>query len=201
MSERPKTSERMKSPRRRRNGRGILWLIALSFVASAVVRIGGETGVAIAEMANAEAASETGSTCAEDTDITAVLALLRERETAVAARESALEDRAQALAVAETQVRKNLEALEQAENDLKRMISLSSAAAEDDLAQLTAVYENMKPKQAAEVFAAMTPEFAAGFLSRMRTDAAAQIMAGLDPETAYAISVLLAGRNATAPTD
>jgi flagellar motility protein MotE (MotC chaperone) len=45
----------------------------------------------------------------------------------------------------------------------------------------------------------MDPDFAAGFLGRMRPAAAAGIMAGLSPQKAYTISVLLAGRNAQAP--
>ncbi len=185
---------------RRRTGRGILWVIAFSLFASAILRLGGETGHAIA---NGLSSSDAGTPqeCTPDPDIASVLALLQEREADLAAREAALDERAQAISVAEAQVRKNLDALKAAEDELERMIALSAEAAEDDLSQLTSVYENMKPKQAAQVFAAMDPEFAAGFLSRMRTDAAAQIMAGLDPETAYAISVLLAGRNATAPTE
>tara|TARA_R100000322_G_scaffold4921_2_gene3738 strand:+ start:22752 stop:23279 length:528 start_codon:yes stop_codon:yes gene_type:complete len=174
-------------------------LIALSLVASAALRLGAGPGLAIANEL-AEAGIDSAVSCSTDTDVAAVLELLREREETLAAREAALADRSQAIAVAEAQVRKNLDALEGAEAELERMIALSAEAAEDDLSQLTSVYENMKPKQAAQVFAAMDPEFAAGFLSRMRTDAAARIMAGLEPETAYAISVLLAGRNATAPT-
>jgi len=45
----------------------------------------------------------------------------------------------------------------------------------------------------------MAPDFAAGFLSRMQPAAAAAIMAGMTPEQAYSISVLIAGRNAMAP--
>lgn len=47
----------------------------------------------------------------------------------------------------------------------------------------------------------MDPGFAAGFLGRMRPEAAAGIMTGLSPETAYTISVVLAGRNADVPRD
>jgi flagellar motility protein MotE (MotC chaperone) len=35
----------------------------------------------------------------------------------------------------------------------------------------------------------------------MRPEAAAQVMAGMDPETAFAISATIAGRNAMAPTE
>jgi flagellar motility protein MotE (MotC chaperone) len=66
---------------------------------------------------------------------------------------------------------------------------------------LTAVYETMKPKDAAALFEAMQPEFAAGFLGRMRPEAAGAILAGMSPEAAYAASLLLAGRNAAVPRD
>ena len=98
-------------------------------------------------------------------------------------------------------VDQKLAELTEAEERLRATMAQSQAAAEDDIAQLTSVYENMKPKQASEVFARMTPEFAAGFLGRMRADAAAQILASLDPDKAYSISVLLAARNANAPTE
>jgi flagellar motility protein MotE (MotC chaperone) len=45
----------------------------------------------------------------------------------------------------------------------------------------------------------MAPDFAAGFLAQMRPDAAAAVLSGLDPNKAYTISVVLAGRNALAP--
>jgi flagellar motility protein MotE (MotC chaperone) len=187
--------------RKRRGGRGLLWMIALSLAGSALLRMGGEGGFAIANGLAAETDSAGERTCTADEDVAVLLDLLQQREAKVSARESALADREQALAVAEAQVRKNLKALATAEAELERMIAVSSQAAEDDLTQLTTVYENMKPKQAAQVFAEMAPEFAAGFLSRMRSDAAAQILAGLTPEQAYAISVLLAGRNASAPRE
>jgi flagellar motility protein MotE (MotC chaperone) len=47
----------------------------------------------------------------------------------------------------------------------------------------------------------MDPEFAAGFLSRMQPAAAAAVLAGMAPDSAYSISVLIAGRNALAPKD
>ncbi len=54
----------------------------------------------------------------------------------------------------------------------------------------------MKPKRAAALFEQMDARFAAGFLARMRPDAAAAVMAGLSPEAAHMFSVVLAGRNA-----
>mgnify|MGYP001818416089 CR=1 FL=1 len=192
-----------KTPPRRRGGRSVLLAIALMLGLSGVLRLGNEAGSAFASGSEAiePDASASEATCTTPDDIAAVLVLLDERETRVATRESDLADRVQALAVAETQIQRNMAALEEAETRLAATMARASTAAEEDLERLTAVYENMKPKQAAPVFAAMDPQFAAGFLGRMRPDVAAAILAGLEPEAAYAISALLAGRNANAPTE
>ena len=57
------------------------------------------------------------------------------------------------------------------------------------------MYRQMKPKQAAQIFDQMPPSFAAGFLGEMAPESAALIMANMDAERAYAVSLLLAGRN------
>jgi flagellar motility protein MotE (MotC chaperone) len=197
-----KASIKPRSRRKRRSARGVLWVIVLCLATSGVIRLGVGSGQAIAsELAALTRAAPDAADCPGDDGITEVLALLQEREGRLAERESAMAARLQALAVAEEQITRNMTALKEAETSLTATMALASSAAEDDLTQLTAVYENMKPKEAAQVFAAMDPKFAAGFLGRMRTDAAAAIMAGLEPDTAYAISVLLAGRNAAAPTE
>ncbi|OIP84225.1 MAG: hypothetical protein AUK37_05940 [Rhodobacterales bacterium CG2_30_65_12] len=186
--------------RKRRGARGVLWIIALMLAASGALRLSGGSGLAIASGIADAVTDPTAYDCAPPPDIAEVLALLDTREAAVSVREAAVSDRMQALAVAEAQIARNMTALKAAESSLEATMALASNAAEEDLARLTAVYENMKPKEAAPLFAAMAPEFAAGFLARMRPDAAAAIMSRLEPENAYSISVLLAGRNANAPT-
>ena len=104
-------------------------------------------------------------------------------------------------AIAETEIDRKMAALEEAEANLRATLALANGAAEEDLARLTDVYANMKPKQAAALFEEMDPNFAAGFLGRMRPDAAAAILAGLTPRAAYTISVVLAGRNADVPKE
>lgn len=190
--------------RKRRTGRGLLWLIVLMLLGSAMLRLADGTGRAIAagvaSTADIGTSPQPAAQCETSADIAEALALLQEREGQVAGRESALADRMQALAVAEDQVATHMAQLKQAEASLKATMALASTAAEDDLVRLTTVYESMKAKDAAPLFAAMDPQFAAGFLGRMRPDSAAAVMALLDPQTAYTISVLLAGRNAKVPT-
>lgn len=130
-----------------------------------------------------------------------LLAALLERDARLTSREQRLEERLAMLEIAENELAETLKALEAAEEELSATIALSETASSDDITLLTKVYQQMKPKDAAAVFEQMTPKFAAGFLGAMKPDAAAAILSGLTPDKAYAISVLLAGRNATAPAD
>jgi flagellar motility protein MotE (MotC chaperone) len=122
------------------------------------------------------------------------------REQTLKEQEFDLATKVKAMELAHEEIARNMAALEQAESKLSATMAISQTAAENDLQKLTAVYDNMKPKDAAALFEAMSPNFSAGFLARMNPSAAAEIMTGLKPETAYAISVILAGRNAAAPT-
>jgi len=204
------TKKSVKKKQQRKAGRGALILIAGFFLASGLLRLGSGTGSAIAReigsLSSENAISKGTETatplaCESGEDIGELLASLKVREARIATQEASLADRRQALAVAEVGVKKNLAALVEAEQKLKATMALADTAAEDDLSRLTAVYENMKAKDAAKLFEEMDPQFSAGFLGRMRPDAAAAIFAGLTPAKAYSISVILAGRNAEVPTE
>lgn len=198
-------------PKFRRNGRGTVMIIAALLLTSAILRLGSEAGSAIAEAVSAPASdpmtgeSSVAGPISDDPqtmnrrDVSRLLTALQERETRVSEREEQVALRSKALSVADEEIEKRLAALAKMEETLRQTLALADGAAEDDLARLTTVYENMKPKDAAALFETMEPDFAAGFLGRMRPDAAAAVLAGLSPEAAYSISVILAGRNANAP--
>lgn len=171
----------------------VLWLIGVLFCASATLNLFSGVEAAVAEQAKAELADEKP-------DMDAVILALQNREAALDDREASLEARAKEIENAEQQLYQARDALEAAEASLKATMAKADGAEEADLARLTSVYENMKPKDAAALFKEMAPEFAAGFLARMRPDAAAALVAGLEPKSAYAISLILANRNAKAPT-
>lgn len=182
---------------RRRQGRGVLVVIVALFAGSGLIRLG-EGAIALAGATEAEPA-EDPEACAPPADVAALLAALRERDERLSAREGEIEDRAQAIAVASAQIDQKIADLVAAEERLAATLTLADEASDGDVARLTAMYEAMKPKDAAPLFEEMAPEFAAGFLGRMRPDAAGAVLAALEPKTAYTISVLLAGRNAAAP--
>ena len=182
----------------RRKGKRVLHIIAGFLIASACLRIGIANGPALAQDMVEDPVMMPAPGDEQDADV--LLAALQEREAALQTREAQMRERMQALQAAETEIEAKLTALIAAEETLSATIARADSASETDLAQLTAVYENMKPKEAAALFAEMSPEFAAGFLGLMRPEAAALIMTQLEPETAYSFSVVLAGRNADVPT-
>ncbi|MFP7569187.1 MotE family protein [Marivita sp. S2033] len=194
-----KTDSHRKRPRKAKPAKGTLAIVGTLLVLSALLRISTEAGQVIA--------SETAQQLPETTDVPAnkdlarpehlnvALAAIKEREARLVEREKEIAEREEAVNAAETAIEKELEKLEYAEQSLRKTISIASDAAENDVAQLTQVYSNMKPKQAAALFEQMDASFAAGFLARMPPDSAARVMAGLTPEKAYSVSVELAGRN------
>lgn len=195
-------------PRRRRRARGrtrgVLFILASFLVTSALIRLGDGAGQAMAlasDPPEASAVADPLPTCESSEDLQHLLELLQQRERAVETREEDLRDRMQALRVAEEEVSEKIAALRQAEDDLRRMIAMAETASENDVTQLTKVYEAMKPKQAAALFEEMDPAFAAGFLARIRPEAAADILAGMNPAAAHGISVIMAGRNARVPRE
>lgn len=185
--------------RRRRAGQGALFVVAMLFASSGALRLGSGIGAALAKSeAEATTAEPSNATCEMPSALSQALTL---REDRIIAQEAALKDRLAALALADAAITQRLEELKTVEEELKATLALADGAAEEDLAKLTAVYQAMKPKDAAALFETMSPEFAAGFLGRMPPDSAAAILSGMSAEAAYGISVIVAGRNAEVPKD
>lgn len=193
----------------RKSGPGTLVILSLLLASSGALRLGAEAGQVLAETrtmdrsaGGAEAANLEGGMPAEcPAPPAALAAALAEREAEIDNRAAVLNDRMAALDLAEQAISTRMAELEASENKLRATLQIADGAAEDDLVRLTAVYEAMKPKDAAALFATMEPEFAAGFLGRMRPEIAALVLSGMKPEKAYTISALIAGRNALAPKE
>ena len=183
---------------RPRSGRGTLLILTMFLAASGALRVGSDVGSALANSV-VETPVPAGDPQTCPATPLALAEALSAREGQVAARETAIADRMAALALSEAAIMARIDEMTAAETSLKRTLQIADGAAEVDLTRLTAVYEAMKPTDAAKLFAEMAPEFAAGFLGRMTPGAAAAVMSGMDPAKVYSISVLIAGRNALAP--
>jgi flagellar motility protein MotE (MotC chaperone) len=189
----------------RRKNAGSILLISSLLIGSAVLRVAAGAGQAVATesaLEEASATSENSQSAGQEINrdqLSNMLQAFQEREKRIVENERKIEIRMKALTVADVEIERRLAVLKEAEDSLRSVLTMANTAAEDDLARLTSVYENMKPKDAAALFEEMEPAFAAGFLGRMRSETAAGIMAGLSPQVAYSISVILAGRNADVP--
>ena len=182
--------------------RGTLLLLAALLVASGIIRLSGEATQAFAEEIEAlvngpQETSEENALPAPPIEAIGPLVLaLQERERRVKEQETVAAARIQELEAIEIRVQQQITTLRDAEERLEQVVAKAQDSAQTDVDRLTSVYENMKPADAAVLFEQMDPDFAAGFLARMTSNAAANVMSGLTPEKAYAISVILAGRNA-----
>ncbi|PCD75922.1 MotE family protein [Pseudothioclava arenosa] len=195
------TRPRAKPAKRKRSR---IWRFGLQavfvlLILSGVLRFGDAAWGALAESGHTASEATGAGECVTDEAVLAMMSELTLRETRLDAREASQAARDQAMRTAEGHLEARLAELKAAEAELARTIAIADRGAEDDVSHLVALYESMKPKEAAPLFEEMAPDFAAGFLARMRPDAAAGVLAALDPKTGYAISVLLAGRNADAP--
>jgi len=194
----------MSKAKKRSLNLGVLTVVVGLLMGSAVLRLVSGTGTAIArEFQAPQSADAVGAPTMDRLEEAA----MRQRYEDLVARDAELDDRQEFiearlndLAEAEAAIARQLAELEDTENALRETLALAKGASETDLAQLTTVYENMKPKEAAELFEEMAPQFAAGFIGRMRPEAAAGILAGLSPQAAYSISAVMAGRHMDVPT-
>lgn len=183
--------------RRRRQQRWVLAALGMIFAVSAVLRIG-TLDLAFAQ----DAAAPLDAARPDPAMAQALQSALSEIERLqrdLASREADIADREIAVAAAQALVEARLAELEATEARLSALIATSDSAAETDLDRLTRVYETMPAAEAAAIFGQMDPSFAAGFLTRMAPAASATLMAELTPEQAYAVSVVIATRNSSAP--
>ncbi|WP_128254864.1 MotE family protein [Falsirhodobacter deserti] len=185
----------------RRRGLGALVILALFMGSAGALRLGAGVSTALARVPDqsAPAMPPAPAICPEPP--AALAEALRQREAEVEMQEAALAERLAALDLANAAIDRRMEDLQQAESKLSETLAVADGASEKDLSRLTSVYEAMRPKDAAALFTAMDTDFAAGFIGRMRPEAAGAVLAGMPSENAYAISLLLAGRNALVPKE
>lgn len=181
---------------RQKGTASVLLVLSLLFFGAGLSRLG--LGVAEVIAAEPTTPDETAETV-QNPDPGDLFAALRAREAQLEAAEAALQTRQAALRAAERDIEAQIATLTDLEAQLAATLRQTESAAEQDLARLTTVFENMKPQQAADLFGQMDTEFAAGFMARLRPDFAGEVMAGLDPVIAYAITAVLAGRHARTP--
>ena len=175
---------------------GALSILVLCFALSGFLRLVMVAPAVAQQMTLGAAQAAAAEGCEPGSE--ELLAAIRERTRQIEAREAEIAERQALLDIAEEEFAKKQAALVEAEEQLSDTLALADGAAERDIDRLTAIYENVKPKRAAEIFDSMDASFATGVLARMNPSAAAEILTLMDAQKAYAVSVLLAARNVNA---
>lgn len=120
----------------------------------------------------------------------------------LAADQARLEDESDKLIARELELQAWAAELDQTRADLTALQATletrwedMQAFASEDLNHLAQMYGAMKPDQAATIFNQMDPGFAAGFLRLLNSEQAGLIMANMESQQAYIVSVRLASLN------
>ncbi|MEL7539259.1 MAG: hypothetical protein AAGJ51_00015 [Pseudomonadota bacterium] len=177
--------------------------------------LGAATRLVPADFAQATAAEsdDTRPAAAEDAeaiDVTAAKALPIEGQICfsedlsaqLASDQTRLETESDKLVARELELQAWAAELDQTRTDLTALQATletrwqdMQAFAGEDLNHLAQMYGAMKPDQAATIFNQMDPGFAAGFLRLLNSEQAGLIMANMESQQAYIVSVRLASIN------
>lgn len=123
-----------------------------------------------------------------------ILQELSKRRDALDARSRELDLREQVLGAAEKRIDERIAELKKIEGRINDALKKTDEQAEQNLRSLVKVYENMKPKDAARIFAQLEPDVLLGVVERMKEAKLAPVLAELDPKVAQQITVDLAKR-------
>ena len=187
---------------------GLLFTLgaASRLVPSSVASPGDGAALATATAANglttAAASPEHSPVRSKLTDITGQICFTEDLADAMAADQLRLSTENNKLNERELELQAWATELEQTREDLSALQATldtrwqdMQAFASEDLNHLAQMYGAMKPDQAATIFNQMDPGFAAGFLRLLNSEQAGLIMANMESQQAYIVSVRLASIN------
>jgi flagellar motility protein MotE (MotC chaperone) len=128
-----------------------------------------------------------------------VLRQLAKRRDELAARERALDDREAMLKATEERIAAQVEQMKQMKAEYQQMRTQRDEAAEASMRRLVAVYEAMKPDEAARIFETMEGAVLLDVVMRMGERRLAPILAQMSPAKAQALTIAMANRRAIIP--
>ena len=107
-----------------------------------------------------------------------------------------LENRKREIAEAEITLKNRLAELKSVRDGMRSQRTTDKTAVQSDIDRLVAVYDQMKPAEAAAVIGNLPPDFAAEILMRVQPEAGARIIAAVAPEQAAMLTTHMGARSA-----
>lgn len=175
---------------------GALFLMKATTFASAAAKKAMPEASADAVSADSTAAAASQVVPTEICLTPAIAETVARDRKAVNARLLDVKARESALTALEGKLDDQMSNIQDAKATLQAQADKLTRVADDDLNHLVLMYSTMKPKKAAEIFDNMDPAFAAGFIRQIDGVKAGLIMAEMDTNNSYKISLLIASRNA-----
>ncbi|MDN3712461.1 hypothetical protein QWZ10_13165 [Paracoccus cavernae] len=107
-----------------------------------------------------------------------------------------IESKKAEVAAAEAELTQRLAEIKKSKEFSKNNATDASKGVTEDVDRLIAVYDQMKPDQAATVLSNLPPEFAAEILMRVQPENGARIIASVDPAQAAVLTTYMGARRA-----
>lgn len=148
------------------------------------------------EVAVPEIAEGLLAGCGDIPEVASLVERLTIREDRIAKALAELDNRKAEIAAARTALTAELRRLKSNSVGATRSHTSRQRAVDDDITRLVAVYEAMKPKEAAAVLGALPPEFSAELLMRVSPETGARIIAAIEPEKAAVLTTYMGARSA-----
>jgi flagellar motility protein MotE (MotC chaperone) len=121
-----------------------------------------------------------------------VLQSLARRRGELDKREQALSAREALLTAAEQEVDRKITELNKLRSDLEALLGKQEKMEEERIASLVKIYENMKPKEAAEIFNTLDMDILLAVVSRMSERKTSPILASMNTDRARLLTIKLA---------
>lgn len=136
--------------------------------------------------------------CSDIPEVVALVERLRVREDRIEKALAALDRRRADITDARAMLTKQLSRLKSSGKSGGGSRTHVQRAVEGDIARLVAVYEAMKPKEAAAVLSSLPADFSAELLMRVSPESGARIIAAIDPDKAAVLTTYMGARSAPA---
>ncbi|PHQ69954.1 MAG: hypothetical protein COB97_06190 [Paracoccus sp.] len=133
--------------------------------------------------------------CGDVPEAVALAEELRDRALRIERYMESIEDRKAELAQAEQTLRERLVQLKSQKGGIRARRDTATEAVRDDIQRLVALYDQMKPAEAAAVLTNLPADFAAEILMRVRPETGARIIAAVEPRQAALLTAQMGARS------
>ncbi|WP_265501944.1 MotE family protein [Paracoccus beibuensis] len=180
-------------------GKPLLPILTLMFVVPAAAMLWKGQEIAGSFAAVAAAPDELLDGCRDVPEAVALAEELRDRALRIERYMQDIDTRKQELATAEATLRERLQELRAQKDSLGATTAGDTQAVRTDIDRLIAVYDQMKPAEAAAVLTNLPADFAAEILMRVQPETGARIIAAVEPRQAALLTAQMGARSVRTP--